>query len=70
LAINFINVLCQAAANEYDAEIIISQIHCIKEIVDFIGCFMNEQQVSELSDKAINLLLASDTRKAENELTK
>lgn len=67
----FLGVILEAAKKEFDPEVIIDQVDCLKEIVDTVTLpFMTAQEVNELSDQVFKLLLESDQRKAENEKIK
>jgi hypothetical protein len=64
----FLGVILEAAQKEFDPEVIIEQVDCLKGIINTVDIpFMVSQELNELSDKVFKLLLESDQRKAENE---
>ena len=57
-----------AAEAEFDADVIISQVESLKDIVNLVDAvFLSPENLNELSEKVVKLLMDSDKRKAQNE---
>jgi len=68
IAKTFLGTLWNAANSEFASEIIIDQIHSMRDVVEEVGVkFMSAGEINEINEKIIKLLMDSDSRKNENE---